>query len=423
MTVFDEKKAYTVDMGRFMQDIFHSGTNYITDGVRGGGKTHTALAFAWGLVNGIWPECGKVVLLTNIIFLKRIKKTPGCPDSDFIGSELPEGVYRVFTLEDIFRTISNIWGEHPKRDTLFLIVLDEAQNFFNSYDARSPVSSALQKWFGTLRKFDTCLWMMTPSKENVPPKGRYFIDDVKYSGYLSGIWSKNKKLTLEYMMANHLDVSGGEKATRQWTILRLTHEDPIKRFLHVPVTPWNKPREQLEVGEFTYDHVSSADFSMGSEGFDFEELLNRCSKVSSLEMPAALAEYFQLLDNGMLDDENSSGREGASSSAVNRQRALDKFLMLKEMDKIGLSERKEAQIFSMPKSTFRRLKQNLYDSFAKDYLSDEEREEIERANSKKKGPKAKKIEDFDEQVVDSDIPEEEETVEVEDEEAQYDEDQ
>lgn len=393
MTVFDEKKAYYVDMGGFMHDIFHSGTNYITDGVRGGGKTHTALAFAWGLVNGIWPECGKVVLLTNIIFLKRVKKTPGSPDSDFIDTELPEGVYRVFSLEDIFRTISQIWGEHPKRDTLFLIVLDEAQNFFNSYDARSPVSSALQKWFGTLRKFDTCLWMMTPSKENVPPKGRYFLDNPKYPGYLSGIWTKDKKKTLEFMLANHLDVSGGEKATRQWTILQLTHEDPIKRFLHVPVTPWNKPYKTLEVGEFTYDHIASADFSMGSEDFDFEELINRCSKVSFMKMPGALREYFELLDNGLLDGEGSAD---GSEASINRQKALDKFLMLKEMDKLGLSERKEAQIFSMPKSTFRYMKQNLYDSFGDKYLSDEEKRQIDQANSKKRGPKAKKLEEYNE---------------------------
>lgn len=385
MTVFDDENRYELNMGALMKEIFHSGTNYITQGVRGGGKTFTSVAFSWGLVNGIWPEVGKVILLTNVIFLKRIRKTPGNPKEDYTDKETPEGVYHIVTMEDMFRTLSRLMLENPKRDVLYLILLDEAQNFFNAYDARSPISSQLQKWFGTLRKFDACLWMMTPSINNVPPKGRMFNDDPTSPGYLNGIWSKAPMECAAAMRANKMF----DANPRDYVKLQISHDDGIKRYLRVPISPWNKAYEELEVGEFGYDHLASADFTMGSDDFNFANLVTRISNTASLWMPDVMAQFFEEMDMGMM------GGEEDPTAANNRQRALDKFLMLKEMDKMGLSERKEAQIFSMPKTSFRRLKENLYNSFRAKYLSEEEEAQIQAVSYRGKSrKKAKNLDDF-----------------------------
>ena len=364
--ILTQNSNYDLDVGAFMQSIFHTGTNYITEGLRGGGKTFQAMCYAWGLVNGVWPAVGKVILLTNVIFIKRVNKTEGDPKTDFVDNETPENVHHITTLESLFRTLSELMNKHPKRDVLYLIILDEAQNFFHSLEAHSEMSVALQKWFGIVRKFDACLWMMTPSIKNVPPKGRCFNDDPKYPGYLNGIWAKNRTAVSRFMKAN--DITGNPK---QWTMLRISYEDK-PRFLKVPSCPWTKNYRDLRVGEYCYDGMSSADFTMGDEKFKLSDLIAKCSDVSSLRMPDALKLYFKDLDDETLSENDKA----------NLELARNKFLRMVEMRRQNITWKNLAKIEGVDQAAAHRGFDRLCQRFASEYLTEDELDALKKGRTK-----------------------------------------
>ena len=131
MAVLNEDSSFSLETGKLMAEIFRPGTNYISQGLRGGGKTHTSVAFSWALVNGLWKEVGRVILLTNIIFIKRIKKSPGNPKTDYIDTEYPPGVYHVVTMEETFRTLSRFSMKRRNSSTHMIHILQCLKHYRN----------------------------------------------------------------------------------------------------------------------------------------------------------------------------------------------------------------------------------------------------------------------------------------------------
>ena len=67
--------------------------------------------------------------------------------------------------------------------------------------------------------------------------------------------------------------------------------------------------------------------------------------------------------------------------------------MIKEMDKLGLSVRKQAQIFSTPLSTYHKQKQSLYDIFSEHYVADHEWDSINKNRARGRKSAVKKDND------------------------------
>ena len=110
-----------VDMDKLMSDLFRPGTNHVTDGMRGGGKTHQAVAYTEAMVKGAFPSMPHVVMLTNIIFVKRVSKV-GSLESQFV-METPPGVYHVTSMEEMFRVITRLFRQYGRTNVMFMLVL------------------------------------------------------------------------------------------------------------------------------------------------------------------------------------------------------------------------------------------------------------------------------------------------------------
>jgi len=164
----------TIDIDKLMSDLFRPGTNHVTDGVRGGGKTHQAVAYTEAMVRGAFPSMPRTVMLTNIIFVKRISKT-GPVDDQYV-METPPGVFHITSMEEMFRTITNLFTMYGRTGVNFILVLDEAQNFLLADEYQQDVSINFIKLYGTTRKFNLCIWLLTPSINNLPPRARNFLD-------------------------------------------------------------------------------------------------------------------------------------------------------------------------------------------------------------------------------------------------------
>ena len=290
----------TVDMDRLMSDLFRPGTNHVTDGMRGGGKTHQAVAYAEVMVKGAFPSMSRVVMLTNIIFVKRIS-TEGPLDSQF-AMETPPGVYHVTSMEGMFRVITRLFKQYGRTDVMFLLVLDEAQNFLLADEYQQDTSINFIKLYGTTRKFNMCIWLLTPSINNLPPRARNFLDGDP-SGYVTCQWRKNKHAALEYIREHHIT----DAEPREFTTMKMG-QNAIPIHFRVGSTSWTRPLEELAVGEYGYDHLANADFKVSESRqqdrqFDFTRFMEVCSDVPSYKIAGVMQHFFDVMDGKARDED------------------------------------------------------------------------------------------------------------------------
>ena len=283
--------ATDIDTDKMMSDLFRPGTNHVTDGFRGGGKTHHAIAYAEPMVEGAFPSMGRVILMTNIIFIKRVSYD-GDEEDQFV-METPPNVFHITSMEQMFRIQTKMMKRYGREGVMFLLILDEAQNFLLADEYQQDTSIAFIKFYGTTRKYNTCIWLLTPSINNLPPRARNFLDSDP-AGYVNARWRKNKGQALQYMRTHGIvDVD-----PREFTQLKLGADAPPVWF-RVTSTPWTTAKEDLEIGQYGYDHLANADFGVSIDKdnpFDFDKFMERCSDVPSYKMATVMQSFFDEMD-------------------------------------------------------------------------------------------------------------------------------
>ena len=328
--------ASDVDTDKMMSDLFRPGTNHVTDGFRGGGKTHHAVAYAQAMVEGAFPSMGRVILLTNIIFIKRVS-FDGDEEDQFV-METPPNVFHITSMEQMFRIQTRMMRRYGREGVMFLVILDEAQNFLLADEYQQETSIAFIKWYGTTRKYNSCIWLLTPSINNLPPRARNFLDSDP-AGYVNARWRKNRGLASQYIRQHGIV----DADPREFTQLKLGSDAPPVWF-RITTTPWTTAKEDLQIGAYGYDHLANADFSVSIDKehpFDFDKFMERCSDTPSYKMASIMQQFFDEMDgvggNSASDPEGDARRE--------RVRQIDRMRRLK------LKWKEIAYILKVPEST------------------------------------------------------------------------
>ncbi len=328
--------ASDVDTDKMMSDLFRPGTNHVTDGFRGGGKTHHAIAYAQAMVEGAFPSMGRVILLTNIIFIKRVS-FDGDEEDQFV-METPPNVFHITSMEQMFRIQTKMMRRYGREGVMFLVILDEAQNFLLADEYQQETSIAFIKWYGTTRKYNSCIWLLTPSINNLPPRARNFLDSDP-AGYVNARWRKNRGLASQYIRQHGIV----DADPREFTQLKLGSDAPPVWF-RITTTPWTTAKEDLQIGAYGYDHLANADFSVSIDKehpFDFDKFMERCSDTPSYKMASIMQQFFDEMDgvggNSASDPEGDARRE--------RVRQIDRMRRLK------IKWKEIAYILKVPEST------------------------------------------------------------------------
>lgn len=269
--------AKTGRFGRLIEGMAKPGAVWLTSGFRGGGKTHTAVAIAEKMVMGRYPGLGKVILLTNIIFFTKRdgRLTEGTPD----------GVYHIRTMKEVFPLIVENMERYGRENVLFLLILDEAQNFIGGDSNQTNASVMMKEFLGIIRKFRMMVWFLTPSSRSVGPAFRNFINNKKYAGNLTGKFRKDLAFNKRYIETEHLNLRPEELIAFQ------NYDMDLPVLIIVPVTEWTGRKEDLEEGKFCYDHEASASFYVG-DGFDWNLFNRTVGGVSSIRVIDTIKRFY-----------------------------------------------------------------------------------------------------------------------------------
>jgi len=294
------------DISLFLKDQFRPGVNWIVDGPRGSGKTYAVIALLHALVNGRYPTCGRVEVITNIVFGTK-------DDAGRIVMGHPPGVAYVNTMADALRKTGEILRKYGMGKVTIAFVLDESQNFMIADLNAAAENQALIKFMGNTRKFGMCTMFLTPTRRNLAPKIRNFDDDASAPGYCGVLMRKDVT-----MAATASKRSKGRIPARELSFLSLSSE-----MENIPVqfgtTEWTRPLDSLKPGEFSYDTLSAADFSLGENSanktFDIKDFLKEVSKGISTAIPQAIGDYFDKWDVKE-DEESGPDLTGAQADRV-----------------------------------------------------------------------------------------------------------
>lgn len=263
-----------------MNDMAKPGSVWLTTGFKGGGKSHTAVAIAEQFIKGKYPSLGKVSIITNIIFFHKV--------GGRIKEETPNRVHHICTMKELFPLIVDILSKDGKNCRI-LLILDEAQNFIGGDSNQSNASSMMKEFLGTIRKFRLVVWFLTPSAMSVGPAFRNFLNNPKYPGNLTAMWKKDLALNKEYIRSHNLSWDPKELMS----VMNYDMDEPV--FLRVPITEWTKTIDNLNEGEYCYDHEASATFYVG-DGFDWDKFNRIIGGVSSLKIISTIREFYKNID-------------------------------------------------------------------------------------------------------------------------------
>jgi len=316
-----------VDADGLLTFLFSPGKNYITDGERGGGKTHHAVAMGETLIKRRDPPWGKVVMLTNIIFLRKT--------ASGLIHESPPGVHHVTTMKEMLLKIGEILKLHGRNVTI-LVILDETQNFMLSDVNADKVNLALIRWFGTARKFNCVTWLISPVINNFVPRVRNFYNDGK-PGYMSGMFRKDNAMARRLIEHDRSHYQPRDYTTLQYGA------NGVPRLLFIPRTSWTRSADELKDGEYCYDQLSSADFSLGDD-FEIKDFVKAVSLVPSHEIADVIITFFEQL---------TAAKETEDQAAAANIRIAG-MLRVDRMRRMGFAWSKISNIEGVPETTLKR---------------------------------------------------------------------
>ena len=270
---------------KYLSNIIKPGAVIVSDGMRGGGKTHTAVSFCQNIIEGKiggFPE--HTILLTNVIFVR--KNRGGGFDTG-----APPNVHTVFTLKEIFPIIADNLEMNGRKDTMFILLLDEAQNFLmGDMNSSGEMAKSMKSFCGIIRKFNLCLWLISPALRNLGPAFRNFIDADNDPANVTCTFEKHPSYAKRLIEERHYDMD-----PRSLVEVKPGAKE-FGQMLPVLDASWTKDPESLKEGEYAYDHLASADFRIG-EGFPFDEFVFSISGKSSYHMIESIREFYQRLDS------------------------------------------------------------------------------------------------------------------------------
>lgn len=314
-------------LGDFIAAIARPGAVWMTSGERGGGKTHTAVAIAERMVKGKFPQLPKIVVATNIIFYHKV-------DGE-IRVESPPGVYHIRTMRDFFPIVVDSIRRFG-RDVLIVLILDEAQGFVGGDLNSTNASIPMKEFLGTIRKYNSMVWFLTPSAKQLGPAFRNLIN-AKTPGNLTCRWKKDLALNEKWIKANKLKCT-----PKQLMIVRPYDHEPA--FIQIPVTEWTGTVDKLEEGQYCYDHEASATFREG-KGFCFNDFNDYMGGVASINAMDAIEEYYRT----QIDTSEEEGSVPVRSEAdIERE---SKAKLYSRMMLSGMKQQDAADIIGVARST------------------------------------------------------------------------
>ena len=313
------------ELDEYFARMFRPGAVILTSGFKGGGKSHTAIAVAEQLIEGMYPSVGKVEVFTNILFFHNVNGR--------IVEEAPEHVHIVTTMKDLFPLLMDSI-ESNGRSVLNLLILDEAQGFIGGDSNQTNASVMMKEMLGIIRKFRLAVWFLTPSARSIGPAFRNWLNDPRYPGNLTARFMKDLAWNEKYIEQMHLNIN-------PQSLMQVKNFDSDPILLVVPITEWTQTRDNLKPGEYCYDHEASATFYVG-EDFDWEKFNRTIGGVSSLRVMETIRRYYR---------ENHSGEgTGAPLTPEEAQKRTQAQIAKRMLDE-GASQRDVAKALGVSHTT------------------------------------------------------------------------
>jgi len=302
------KKGHSkISHRKFIDTVTAPGIVNLLTGKRGKGKTATFVSLTQPAVTAEIKGYDQIiVVITNIVFAEGGKK----------GRSMPPGVYYADSVEQMFRTMLDIYDEYGLTVRI-AIGMDEAHQHMLADQNSDPVNQAMLSFLALTRKFNVSLWFMSPVRANLVPKIRHFIDDPKKAGNLDYFWFKDLPRIRRFIKANDLDTQ-----PYQYTVFRSGAEHG-GRILFLPMTSWLKKVGVLKRGEYAYDDEAVATFRYGNHpDFDHQVLLDMCAGYRKHDLPGQIREYFAQLDVGTFAKKKGGDDAGDQISRVLKAREM-----------------------------------------------------------------------------------------------------
>ena len=296
LNVFD-KLCDVETLKKLLNVIFEPSKTHIMDGSKGGGKTHLAVYLMWLLCEKLkfTNHNGKEIkyhVITNVTF--------GAMENGKLVKKMPENVYFSNSFSGIFGHVSDIINADgaDERENRIVLFLDEAQNFLMAKRAGTDMVVDMQKFFANTRKVSMCVVLLTPSKEELPPRIRLFVNqynsDVK--GYNNYYWQKRPTRAAAYIRHKGLTIDKKQLVFFQNGDSQEGNDNESMFF--VPSCPWNTSLSELKEGQIAYDHMSIASLSNRDQDFDLDEFMDSISGLLSPDVPEAVKAYIdRILEN------------------------------------------------------------------------------------------------------------------------------
>jgi len=247
---------------------------------------------AEAFVKGRFPSVGKVVVATNIIFYHKVNGQ--------IIRECPDDVFHITTMKELFPIIVDSVKKYG-RQVRILLILDEAQNFIAGDNNSINESVNMKIFLGTIRKYRLMVWFLTPTAMSVGPAFRNYTNDPNKAGNVTCKLRKDIAQNKIYIRKKKLDWDPNQ-------VVIVHSNDRETFFMRVGKTEWTKSHEELNEGEYCYDHESNATFYAG-EGFDFDDFNRVMGDVASVDQMDAIVRYYKKMDGPAEeekeDDENT----------------------------------------------------------------------------------------------------------------------
>lgn len=239
-----------------IEDTHKPGNTIVISGRRGGGKTHLAEYLIEYLVDNGWK------VLTNILYMRKVK------DPMEFEEAYPPNIQKITSMAEMYYFTAQILKKD--RQQKIAVVRDEAQNYIVAFRSNSTMEVEMFRAEGDYRKFNILSIYITPTFSYVP-----------------------KSIREEYVKARWYKPDIGGK--RGDFVFEVIGAEPV--MVQVPVGKWNKPWDQVKVGEYVYDHMSSASLNLGTVGgreFDITEFRQYYGGRIFSEIPDAILEYFRI---------------------------------------------------------------------------------------------------------------------------------
>ena len=278
----------------YLKGIFKPGAVIVSYGMRGGGKTHCAVSYCQRLIENYYTTTPKhVVVITNVIFVKKCQRG--------FETESPPGVYTIHSMREIFPIVVDTLEKYGRKDTMIILLLDEAQNFLlGDMNNVGDMAASMKKFCGIIRKFNLCLWLLSPAMRNLGPAFRNFLDAENDPGNVNTTFQKNNLEAKRFIESRKYDMD-----PRSIVFVKAGYSEPTQ-LLPVPTSSWTRDPETLDIGEYAYDNLSSADFSVGD--FPFHEFVQHISGKSSYDMISGIREFYRSLPTENTIAEKPDGR-------------------------------------------------------------------------------------------------------------------